>query len=52
LHQPILFDGKFRLESKISEGGFGKVYVARDVSTNQKYALKINSCPKINIEEF
>jgi serine/threonine protein kinase len=34
-------DGKYRIVSKLGEGGFGAVYRVHDVVANMEYALKI-----------
>lgn len=36
-----IFAKKYLLESLIGEGGFGAVFSARNINTNEKYALKV-----------
>ncbi len=36
-----LFEGRFRLEELLGEGGFGAVFKARDVYTGRFYAIKL-----------
>ena len=32
---------KYKPEKKIGEGSFGKIYSAKNINTNEKYALKM-----------
>lgn len=34
------------MQSPVAEGGHGSVFVAEDVATRQKYALKVTRAPK------
>lgn len=36
-----IVDGKYRIVTKVGEGGFGAVYRVRDATANMEYALKI-----------
>ena len=36
-------DGRYQIEKKIGEGGMSFVYLARDVATKEKYAIKVLS---------
>lgn len=40
--------GEFKLIDKISQGGFGDVYVCESIKTQKKYAIKIEICEKRN----
>lgn len=36
-----VFDGRFQVEAKIAEGGFGAIYHARDIKSGHELALKV-----------
>ena len=38
-----VLDGRYQIEKKIGEGGMAFVYLARDVSTQEQYAIKVLS---------
>ena len=38
-----VLDGRYRIVKKVGEGGMSFVYLAQDVSTNERYAIKILS---------
>ncbi|MBX9929093.1 MAG: serine/threonine protein kinase [Gemmatimonadaceae bacterium] len=38
-----LLDGRYQIAKKIGEGGMSYVYLAQDISTNERYAIKILS---------
>jgi serine/threonine protein kinase len=38
-----VLDGRYRIERKIGEGGMSFVYLASDVATDQRYAIKVLS---------
>ena len=40
LHPGIMLRGRYRLESKLGQGGFGITYAAMDVMTHQRVAIK------------
>lgn len=42
----------YRVESKLSQGGFGKVYLALDTQLNQHVVIKVNSDDDLNNHEF
>jgi serine/threonine protein kinase len=41
LDGPVLVDGKYRLERRLSQGGMGVVYLARHVDLQRIFALKL-----------
>jgi predicted Ser/Thr protein kinase len=43
---------RFQIQKKLSEGGFGKVYLCKDTVTNELAVVKINSEQEINDNEF
>lgn len=43
---------KYIFTKKLSEGGFGKVYLGTDKYTKQEVVLKLNSSTEINDHEF
>ena len=47
----ILLD-RYKIISKISQGGFGKIYKCKDVQSNKSYVVKINSDSDINSNEY
>ena len=36
-----LFFNKYRTEKKLGEGSFGKIYSAKNINNDQKFALKM-----------
>ncbi len=38
-----ILDGRYRIEKKVGEGGMSFVYLASDVSTGERYAIKVLS---------
>ena len=38
-----ILDGRYRVVKKVGEGGMSFVYLAQDVSTNERYAIKVLS---------
>lgn len=48
----IILLNRFKIISKISQGGFGKIYKCKDVHSNKSYVVKINSDSDINDNEF
>jgi serine/threonine protein kinase len=38
-----VLDGRYQVEKKIGEGGMSFVYLARDISTKERYAIKVLS---------
>jgi serine/threonine protein kinase len=36
-----IFFNKYKPEKKLGEGSFGKIYSAYNITTNEKYALKL-----------
>ena len=47
----IILLNRFKIISKISQGGFGKIYKCKDVQSNKSYIVKINSDSDINDNE-
>lgn len=45
-------DCRFLFLEKISQGGFGKVYLAYDKKKQEEVVVKVNSREDINDEEF
>ena len=45
-------EGRYVLKKKISQGGFGKVYLAIDKVTKHEVVIKVNSEKDINYNEF
>ena len=45
-----VLDGHYRVDKKVGEGGMSFVYLAHDVSTNERYAIKILS-PALSKDE-
>ena len=43
---------KYKLEKEIGEGQFGKVFMGRNVLTNQKVAIKRISKKKVDYNEY
>lgn len=37
----IVLGGKYRIESKVGEGGMGKIYLARHITLGKRYAVKM-----------
>jgi len=44
--QGIVFDGRFRVEERIAEGGFAVVYKAWQVALDRRVALKVLKAPR------
>ena len=40
-----VLDGRYRIVKKVGEGGMSFVYLARDVATQERYAIKVLSAP-------
>ena len=47
-----LLEGKYKIKKKISQGGFGKVYLAENKITKQKVIIKVNAEIEMNDNEF
>ncbi|HVT40193.1 MAG TPA: zinc-ribbon domain-containing protein, partial [Gemmatimonadaceae bacterium] len=45
-----VLDGRYAIVKKVGEGGMSYVYLAQDVSTNERYAIKILS-PALSRDE-
>ena len=45
-------EGRYILKNKISQGGFGKVYLAIDKITKHEVVIKVNSEKDMNENEF
>ena len=45
---PIEVDRRFVIKHKLSQGGFGKVYLAYDKEKDEEVAMKVNSKDEIN----
>jgi serine/threonine-protein kinase len=45
-----ILDGRYQVEKKIGEGGMSFVYLAHDVATNERYAIKVLSSALSNDE--
>ena len=43
---------RFHVKSKISEGGFSKVYLGKDLLTKQDVIVKVNAKKDMNDHEF
>lgn len=41
LQQGQVLDGRYEVESKLGEGGMSFVYLARDIATGERYAIKV-----------
>lgn len=48
----IILLGKYKIKSKHSQGGFGKIYKCKDMTTGNICIAKINSDKKMNENEF
>ena len=47
-----MIEGKYKIKKKISQGGFGKVYLAKDIFTREKVVIKVNAEIDMNDNEF
>ena len=49
----IVFFNKYKPIKKIGEGSFGKIYLANNINTNDKYAIKLENrnSPKLLLEQ-
>lgn len=47
-----MIEGRYILKKKISQGGFGKVYLAYDNQTNTQVIIKVNAEIYMNDNEF
>jgi len=47
-----VFEGKWRIESKLGQGGMGTVYLAQDLSLEREVAIKVLAGELCNDEEF
>ena len=45
-------EGRYILKNKISQGGFGKVYLAIDKITKHEVVIKVNSEKEMKENEF
>ena len=43
-----IFFNKYKVQSKLGEGSFGKIYSAINIQTNERYALKMVKNKLIN----
>lgn len=48
----IILENKYKIKKKISQGGFGKVYLAVDKTTKKEVVVKINAELDMNDNEF
>jgi serine/threonine protein kinase len=48
----LLLNDRYQINKKISQGGFGKVYLGTDIQTNNEVVVKVNSQEEINAHEF
>ena len=48
----MTIEGKYLIKKKISQGGFGKVYLAIDKRTKQEVVVKVNAEQEMNDNEF
>lgn len=47
-----MIEGRYLIKQKISQGGFGKVYLAVDNQTKQDVVVKVNAELDMNDNEF
>lgn len=47
-----LLEGKYKIKKKISQGGFGKVYLAINIQNKEEFIIKINAEIEMNDNEF
>ena len=47
-----MIESKYVLKKKLSQGGFGKVYLAFDKVANKEVVIKVNSEVEMNQTEF
>ena len=50
--EKIVLEGRYLIRKKISQGGFGKVYLAIDKTTNDEVVVKVNAESEMNDSEF
>ena len=48
----LVIDNRFYIKKKISQGGFGKVYLAYDKETKMQVVVKVNAETEMNDNEF
>ena len=41
LAQDLIINGKYKIQYKLGKGGFGKVYLVKNINDDKKYALKV-----------
>lgn len=39
--EDLVYFNKYKIEKKLGQGSFGVIYSAVDITTNERYALKI-----------
>lgn len=47
-----LLEGLYKIKKKISQGGFGKVYLAVNINTKEEFVVKVNAEVDMNDNEF
>ena len=55
LQENLVINNKYQIQYKLGKGGFGKVYLVRNIEDDKKYAMKVllqKRTSKIEIEEF
>ena len=48
----MILEGKYEIRKKISQGGFGKIYLALDLNTRDEVVVKVNAESEMNNNEF
>ena len=48
----FMIEDIYLVESKLSQGGFGKVYLAQDTNLKKHVVIKVNSDHDLNNHEF